>query len=252
MKGIPGLLVALGLGIAGALANWFYMAQKARELDMVEFIGIADSGVKAGEVFKSEHLVRVPIPQRFALRLRDSAPTYRDASLVIGTTAYRDFRDGEIVLHQDLLAPPGYDLKKDLGPNDQVVWVTVDSRGFVPSFFSGGDEVSFIVPKMSSNAPPRGASPGAAQPSAQTELIGPFHILALGNRRGSYERTRAAGQLQSQENVIAIRVKRVSENQLEPKAQELLDRLRLSNNQALGIVMHSGKRSESPTTAGAR
>ena len=240
MKGVPGLLVALALALVGALCNWFYMQQKSRELDLVEFIRI-DGGIKAGEVFREDHLKGIPIPQRVAVRLKESAPLYRDVATIVGMTAYRDFQDGEVMLQQDLRTPPGNDLKKDLGPNEQVIWVTVDSRGFVPSFLSGGDEISFIVAKLGAAVPTPIDTAGGKIPSS-TDVLGPFRILALGNRRGSSDRAKAAGFSQVLENVLAISVARVSETQLEPRAQELLDRLRLTNNQALGVVMHSDKK----------
>lgn len=251
MKGVPGLLVALALGIAGGLANWFYMAQKAKSMDMVQFIAVK-GGIKAGEVFRADQLDRVPVPQLYAVRLKESAPLFADASIVVGSPAFRDFRDGEIILTQDLLTPAGFDLKKDLGPNDDVIWVTVDARGFVPSFLSGGDEVSFIVPKLGSGRPIPVESNGGARVASETELVGPFHILALGSRRGDYARTKAAGYAQVQENILAVRVERVSETELEPKAQLLLERLRLSNNQALGLVMHATKKKEAPRKVGGR
>ena len=240
MKGVPGLLIALGLGIAGAVCNWFYMSQKARQLDEVQFIGF-ETNVKAGDVFQGHNFKKVPIPQMNAIRLKDVAPLASDSATVIGTVAYRDFQQGEILLFQDLKAPPGNDLKRDLGPNDEVIWVTVDARGFVPQFLQGGDEVSFIVPRV--GAPPAQGTNVTSVPST-TEVIGPFYVLALGDLRGSFDRSRAVGSSQTLENVLAIRVTRTGPGQFEPKAQELLDRLRLSNNQALGIVMHSGKKPE--------
>jgi hypothetical protein len=243
MKGVPGLLIAVALAITGALCNWFYMAQKSRELDVVEFIGIAPGGMKAGDLFQPEKLIRVPVPELYARRLKESAPIYGDVSTVIGTPAYRDFQDGEVILRQDLETPPGNSLKRDLGPNDLVIWVTVDNRGFVPTFLSGGDEVSFIVPKIgAAEATP--VSIAGNRVAANTEVIGPFYVLALGNRRGSSDRSKAAGFSQTQENVLAIRVTRINETELEPKAQLLLDHLRLSNNQALGIIMHSDKKAK--------
>lgn len=241
MKGVPGLLIAVGLAIAGGLCNWFYMAQKSRELDLVQFVGVAEAGIKQGDIIQSSSLTSIPIPLRYAQRLKEVAPTYNDISTVVGMTAYRDFQGGELVLTQDLKTPPNNDLKRDLGTDEVAIWVNVDSRGFVPQFFAGGDEVSFIVPAVA----PRQAT-AISQPGQQldqpTEVIGPFYILALGNRRGTADRAKAAGMSQTSENVIAIRVKKVSGTQLEEKAQLLLSRLRLSGNQALGLVMHSERK----------
>lgn len=241
MKGVPGLLIAVGLAIIGGLCNWFYMAQKARELDMVNFVGVSEGGIRRGEIIQDSNLVAIPIPLRSALRIKAAAPTYADKSTIIGMPAYRDFLGGEIVLTQDLQTPPNNDLKRDLGADEVAIWVNVDSRGFVPQFFSGGDEVSFIVPTVGSRAAASITNPGVAvdQP---TEVIGPFYILALGSRRGSADRANASGISSGSEGVIAIRAKKVSDTQLDEKSQLLLSRLRLSGNQALGLVMHPEKK----------
>jgi Flp pilus assembly protein CpaB len=238
MKGVPGLLIAVGLAIAGALCNWFYMAQKSRELDLVQFVAVAEGGIRQGDVIQAGNLISIPIPLRYAQRLKEVAPTYSDVSTIVGSDAYRDFLEGELILAQDLRSPPGNDLKRDLGPDEVAIWIGVDGRGFVPQFLSGGDEVSFLVQTANS----RPAIEVGAPPSLETELIGPFYVLALGNRRGTSDRAKAAGQSQSSENVIAIRVKKVSDTQLEEKAQLLLNRLQFSGNQALRLVMHSDRK----------
>lgn len=242
MKGVPGLLIAVGLAIVGALCNWFYMAQKARELDMDQFIAVAEGGIREGEVIQSGQLISVPIPLRYAGRLKEVAPKYADVSSVAGMTAYRDFQEGELILHQDLRTPPGNDLKRDLGANEVAIWINVDSRGFVPQFLSGGDEVSFIVPAAGARTTPV-TEPGQMN-NESTEVIGPFYILALGSRRGTYERSRVVGQSVGSENTLAIRVKKVSDTQLEERAQLLLSRLKFSGNQALGVVMHSDRKAK--------
>ena len=245
MKGVPGLLIALGLAIAGGFLNWFYMAQKSREYDLVKFIGVTEGGIRQGEVIVDSNLVGIDIPLRYALRLKEAAPTFGDKTTVVGMTAYRDFLAGELILTQDLKTPPNNDLKRDLGKDEVAIWVNVDSRGFVPQFFSGGDEVAFIVPAVGAGPVTPAGQPGQAvdQP---TEMIGPFYILALGNRRGNADRAKASGMSQSSESVIAIRVKKVSETQLAPEAQRLLSRLRLSGNQALGMVMYPDKKAKGP------
>jgi hypothetical protein len=243
MKGVPGLLIAVGLAIAGAMCNWFYMAQKSRELDLIKFVAVADGGIREGDVIQAGQLVPIDIPQRYAQRLKEVAPTYLDVSTIVGMTAYREFLEGELVLTQDLRTPPGNDLKRDLGPNEVAIWVNVDSRGFMSQFFSGGDEVAFVVPAVGNRDPVTEAGQAL---NLGTETIGPFYILALGNRRGTYDRARASGQGQSPENIIAIRVKKISDTQLEEKAQLLLSRLKFSGNQALGLVMLSDRKAKTP------
>jgi hypothetical protein len=117
MKGVPGLMMALGLGIVGAFCNWFYLAQKAREVEMVDFIGRAAAG--------------------------------------------------------------------------------------------------------------------------PTETIGPFRILALGNRLGTPEVLRASGQAAAQENVMAVAVKLIGRDLDEP-GQKLSELLRITNFQQVQVLLHKG------------
>lgn len=245
MKGVPGLLIAVGLAIAGGLCNWFYMAQKAREHDLVQFVAVGPDGINQGDIIQESHLTPVGIPRAVSLRLKEVAPTYSDIATVVGMPAYRNFQGGEILLTQDLKTPPNNDLKRDLGTDEVAIWVNVDSSGFVPQFFAGGDEVSFIVPAIGPRQPESVSQPG--KPISQpTEIVGPFYILALGNRRGTADRAQASGMSQSSEAVIAIRIKKTSDSQLEEKAQLLLSRLRLSGNKALGLVMHPERKAKTP------
>ena len=68
-------------------------------------------------------------------------------------------------------------------------------------------------------------------------MIGPFRILALGNRLGSQEVLRASGMSPSQENVMAVAVK-VVKGELDEKGQKLLDTLRLTNFQQVQVLLH--------------
>ena len=42
MKGIYGLTIAVGLGVAAALLNWSYLARKARDVEREAFLGVAE------------------------------------------------------------------------------------------------------------------------------------------------------------------------------------------------------------------
>ena len=64
MKGAPGLLIAVGLGIVGAFCNWVYLAQKGQELERLDFIGI-DENVKinAGDKFNEAQFMKISVPK---------------------------------------------------------------------------------------------------------------------------------------------------------------------------------------------
>ena len=47
MKNVYGLLLALGLGVAGGVFNWAYLRSEAQNMVMTSFIGLA-ADVRAG------------------------------------------------------------------------------------------------------------------------------------------------------------------------------------------------------------
>ncbi len=64
MKGITGIIVAIGLGIAGAAANLFYLHTEAQKVDTISFIGIEKGAtIGRGERLPEDKLVEVKIPR---------------------------------------------------------------------------------------------------------------------------------------------------------------------------------------------
>src|SRR5687768_4191202 len=108
MKNTYGLLLAIGLGVAGAMLNWAYLHRRSREIESLSFIGIAhDRNVRAGDTFRREDLVEVKIPRDRAGTLGKVAEPWLSVDTVVGTNAVRDFQEDELVLHHDLrTAPP--------------------------------------------------------------------------------------------------------------------------------------------------
>jgi hypothetical protein len=241
MKGVPGLLIAVGLGIAGAFCNWLYLAQKGQALERVEFIGI-DEGtrINPGDKFSEGHFHPISIP-RIAVGNLDKAPfQWNELQTVIGMAATKTYSPGEILLRQDLRTPPQNDVKKLLAPDERVIWIPVDTRTFVSSLVSAGDQISFLVPRGAGSPAPaaaEGESGGATPPPGASEMIGPFRILALGNRLGSREVLSAAGATASQENVMAVAVKIVA-GTLDERGQQLSDLLRQTNFQQVQVLLH--------------
>jgi Flp pilus assembly protein CpaB len=238
MKGIGGLILALAIGIIGAFSNWFYLAQKSRQLAKVSFIGISENrAINAGDLLQEADFVPIEIPAAHIGYLEQAAYRYSERQTVAGMTAPRAYGPGEILLRLDVRTPPQLDIKKMLGENERVMWIPVDTRSFVASLVQAGDNVSFLVPKMTGPLP---VSPDGARPPAgdgQTEIIGPFRILALGNRMGSVEVMRAAGMSPAQENVMAVSVKLVN-NALDDQSRKLSELLRLTNFQQVQVLLH--------------
>jgi len=245
MKGVMGLLTAVALGVVGALCNFVYLAQKARDLEHIDFIGIADEvQINPGDKFKESDLIPISIPRPSVGNLEKAAVLYSDWRTVVGMAATRSYIPGEVILRQDLRTPPPLDIKKLLGENERVMWIPVDTRTFVPSLVNPGDLVSFLVPKQIAPAlppPVEGEEPLAPRPQPQiqrggSDILGPFRILALGNRMGSSEVLRAAGQNAQQENVIAIAVE-VKNGVMSDSGQKLSDLLRMTNFQQVQVQL---------------
>lgn len=70
------------------------------------------------------------------------------------------------------------------------------------------------------------------------ETIGPFTILALGNRLGSLEVMKAAKMQPVQENVLAIRVGKNGTEEAK-RADQLWSLLQASNFRQVSIKLHS-------------
>ncbi|HEY2253723.1 MAG TPA: hypothetical protein VGH74_21765 [Planctomycetaceae bacterium] len=239
MKGAPGLLFAVGLGIVGAFCNWLYLANKGKQLDMVDFIAIAeDVKINPGDKFNESQFMQLSIPQNAVGNLDKVAVFWKDRATVVGEPATKSYSPGEILLQRQIRTPPEMNINKLLMADERLLWIPVDTRTFVPSLVNAGDLVSFIVPRLTLATPgAEGDEGGEKKSSASTELIGPFRILALGNRLGSPEVLRAAGVTASQENVMAVAVKVVG-GEFDEKGQKILDNLRTSNFQQVQVILH--------------
>ncbi len=248
MKSSYALVLAVGLGIAGAALNSYYLYRKSQSVETVNFVGVAPGvTVNPGETVLREHLVPVPIPQNHVGSLDDFAVRYKRAlDGVVNRPAPRLLKGGSLLLEQDLLTPPQ---QLTLGENELAWPIPVDTRAFVPSLIKPGDEVWFLgaatavaIPTPAGNEPipeedPNPAGPPAATParsgSTSAQIIGPFTVLALGNRLGSPEVMRRAKIRQVQENVILIKVTMVGEGLRSP-ADELLRLMERTNSRPLG------------------
>jgi hypothetical protein len=153
-------------------------------------------------------------------------------------------------LLEDLKTPP-QELK--LGENERAMFVPIDSRAFVPKLVAPGCFVDFVssrsmdpspTPAVAENpaepAGPRPVADVAEQPalSGPIDSIGPFEILALGNRLGSSEVSRAYKTSQVQENILTIRVKVDKTGRLEPKAQALRSLLDRTQGRGVSILLY--------------
>jgi len=235
MKGIPGLILAVVLGIAGALFNWAYLASRSSQEETVAFVGIKEgTTVNRGEALREGDIEAVRIPKRWVGNLTDFAVLDEAKGGVVGRPVWRTMTGPRLLLGEDLVTPPE-ELRLD---DSDVMWIPVDTRAFVPSLVMPGDRVSFLVPR--SKIPTPGMPGNAAAASGLDKPIGPFTILALGNRLGSPAVMRAAKAPQLQENVLAIRVSDNIAGERE-RAEKLWKLLQSTNFRQVGVVLHNRK-----------
>jgi Flp pilus assembly protein CpaB len=245
MKGVQGIIIAVGLGLAGAACNWFYIAGQARDFQKMAFVVVdPDARINLGDRFKTEHFARVDIPRPNVGSLEKTAVQWQDLETVVGMTATRSYFGGEIVLRQDLKTPAQRDLSELLREDEVSRWVPVDPRTFVPEHLNPGDRVSFVMPQFNTQA--QAGSLDAGNNAGATQTIGPFEVLALGTRKGRREVLQAKGDSPAKESLVSIRVKLLKDGGYEPRAQRLFDVLRLTNYQGVQVMLHSSRMAQEP------
>jgi hypothetical protein len=245
MHGIKGLIIAIGLGIAGAALNFAYLQSKASREEKVAFVGIkAERTVNRGQALTDEDIAKVEIPRQWVGNLETLGVLYGSRSSVVGQKALRNL-NGERLLLRDDFGTPAPEL--NLEPGDELRWIPVETRAFVPSLVSPGDRVSFLVTRpVGPTLAGHGLTPRPSTDDGNlrmSETIGPFTVLALGNRLSSSKVWGADKKSQLQENVLGIRVRKEgNERQLADKLWQLLQ---ATNFHQVGVVLHSRKQ-ESP------
>jgi len=255
MKGIRGLIVAIGLGITGALLNLIYLTSKSEDLDTVEYIGVnSDVTIPRGTTILRQHLVPVKVPQKLARNLEKFAIRYSDISGVAGWRAVRTLEGGSFVWRDDLRTPPAeLDFSQNLKPGEEeLAWgIPIDSRSIVSALIEPGNEVSFLAPRPPAESPtlaPPGAIPGAvAVPggaagsgggSDEVERVGPFRVLSVGSRVGRRDVFQAAGLPTAQENVLVVAI-RLNNGKLEEKGAKLQRLLQAASFRPLSVLLHA-------------
>ncbi len=232
MKGIPGLVVAIVFGVLGAVVNMVYL-WKGRDIETVSFVGIKEeTEVESGKIIRADHLAPVRIPRESVGNLVDYAYLYSDAGTVVGQKSSRSFEGGELVLRDDLRTPPAH---LNLKANEAVVWVIVNSSTVVASqIIPEVTPVSFFLPQS------RGAT--ATEFSQATiagwELVGPFEVLAVGNRLGSTDVMEASRIPPQDRNKLALRVTFDENGQMTSKMQDLVRYVQQSNFAPLNLMLH--------------
>jgi hypothetical protein len=244
MKGIHGLIIAVFLGIAGLVLNWYYLYSKTKDIDSVAFIGVkSDVVIRRGEAFRESHFEPVRVPSRHAENLKQYVFLYNDErKLVVGIPATRDYKGGDIILRADYRTPASevswYPEAKIPRANQRLMWVTID--GFVPSLVDPGDDIWFVVPEAATHVPtPAGPADEGIELKAN-DSIGPFRVGSLGNRLGSTDVLEAKRVPQANERqvgiVVQIEKSSLGVEKFDAQTQQLLKLLERTNYRGLTIV----------------
>ncbi len=155
MKAVPGLIVALILGGAAVVFNWIYLEKKASEFQVVSFLGIRDDAkIRLGETLLETHFEEVPVPKTICRATQEIRLLYRDKATVAGIKATRDYEGGDLVHREDYRTPAKAIKLRD---DERLIWVTVESRAFVPALVNPGDQLTFVFPQPGTGSGPRSA-----------------------------------------------------------------------------------------------
>lgn len=258
MKGIHGLILAIGLGTAGALFNFAYLASRSRDVEKIAFIGVKeDKVVGRSEPLTEENIEPVEIPRRWVGKLEEYAILYSARPTVLGRRPWRPLEGGSLLLRSDLKTPPqelSFGTNLPPGAEERAYFVPIDTRRLIPSLVQPGDLVDFIISASPLGSPTLAAAPkpvpagkgepkgepavAAARPAPRdsVDLCGPFRILSIGNRLGSRAVMAAAKVQQAQENVLTIALK-IENGKVEPEGARLMRVLEQSGSKPLGYLL---------------
>ncbi|NQV23380.1 MAG: hypothetical protein HQ518_03340 [Rhodopirellula sp.] len=244
MKGIPGLIIAATLAVAGGICNWLYIAKQADRYERESFVKVKVDQIRAGDRFKKDDFDKIDIPKNNLGNLEKIAVRWQDLSTVLNQVAVKDFTRDQLILQDDLRTPPSRALNQMLAPNERIIFLPVDPRSFNPQHVNPGDMVSFRIPASLGIAASPTAAVGVENTDLTTEnqqrraeIIGPFRILALGNRKGTIDTARVIGQRSGSENDIAVSVE-IRGNDVEPNAQTILDVVSRTNFKGVQVLLH--------------
>lgn len=251
MKGAPGLIVALLLGVLGVAMNYLYLHSKASQVESLSFLGVREgTTIKAGDLLEDHMFEEVRIPKLHAGNLVNYVYQFKELPLVVKTRATHNYREHELLSRSEARTPPP-ELK--LGRGQLLVWVGVDTSNFVPDLLNPGDRVSFMlsVPRTQQPTPAArvddnaelSSDPVASAPilDNDTRRLGPFTVAAIGSRIASHDLARANQLGSTGGNVIGIYAPYSGDDDnpiLDAKTTELLAFVRKHPNVKAGVMLH--------------
>ncbi|MFQ5730781.1 MAG: hypothetical protein ACE5KM_02380 [Planctomycetaceae bacterium] len=236
MKGAQGLMIAAGLGVVGAVCNWFYISRKAADLDKEAFVYVkATAKVRAGDPFQEDDFEKVEIPKRYLGGLQKIAVPWELKHTAIGVPAPRSFPEDQILLQSDTRRLSQKRLAEALGP-DEISWpVVVDATRFVAGNYNPGDMVLFF--------PPPASQVRGGGNTKRPVKAGPFRILRIGDRGGSRDVYKAGGRRSSRSNVLTVPLV-FKGGKFDQPSQDLLDLMNYAGGQGLGASVQSARKKD--------
>lgn len=248
MKPMHGIILAIGLGIAGALFNFAYLTKMSGEFEVIEFVGIKDgTTISPGDRLTLADLEPVPIPMASVEELDKVAIRYSATEAIKTLTVWRLLTGPTLLFKDDL--DPTLPRELDLEENEAIVGISVSPGTYVPSLVDPGDQVSFVISTSRINWPTPAVQPDAEQtdgadgaeegttvpprPSSATRTIGKFTVTRVEPRPG----TAANRMRSSRSNMIKIRFTVAEDGTpLDRKVQTLFDLLHSSSARVIAVI----------------
>lgn len=214
----------LALGMLAAAMNWAATTSKLAPYACVRLA----SDVEFGEPLRQDMFERVEISGDL-LNLPDTFVPWRERSLLYGYPSPRSFTKGDLVLLRD--AEPQKNVLPTQ-PGELPMSISLGSMTVVPEFIQVGQQVSFFVGKE----PSRSAETAVSQETrAVARQIGPFRVLAVGNR------TTQLGQDRPRDGqTLTIAARMVEDDVLDEQSDQLLASLKgFEGMQVMGVILHT-------------
>jgi hypothetical protein len=198
--------------LAAAVINMMVLQARTNTVTFIQ----ASRDVKLGELFTMDDLAQLPIPGTQAALLKNTAIPFENIGVLVGQPALRDFMVGDIVFFRD------FDLQGEtlqLRHGEVAQQVTLTGVEVPTSTLNIGNELYFFV---------------QMDPEAETERIGPFRLVSVGDRvSNSIDPTDSSGAAK----VITVAVKKAPNNDEEKTQQDRLIRFALKQQQDLGKLI---------------
>ncbi|MDA8746060.1 hypothetical protein N9N28_15655 [Rubripirellula amarantea] len=220
MKNLLLLVAAIVCGLVAFWANYKYL-EKSTDEPMVTYVGVSKA-ISVGEELTYDSIGGIDLPSDVVI---DAVRT-EDAAAIVGRKSLRKYKQGELVLWQDVSGPRA-DL--ELGGDETGLPLDVSSFLLEPSLVRVGDMLSFVASTPGDS--------GDATNSDDIRMLGAFRVVAIGDLvfQGSGVSNAAEYQARISTITVAIQMKNGEPDQ---KAKDLI---RASDSSAILRVLLSSR-----------